>query len=130
MRGEKNWPRFKSKYFRPRKKDPLLLYLVQARNVSEHSISPAIKEWDADLKATSIPGGIKLNWDQWDRPLRTIQNRGVTYNPPKKHLDIPISQYKSERPGTAEPTLVAELAMLFYVKALNEINANLFPSNY
>jgi len=40
----------------------LLNYLVQARNVTEHSISPVIKEWDANLTATPVSGGIQLNW--------------------------------------------------------------------
>lgn len=124
--GQQHWPRFKSKFGHLRKKDELLLYLVQARNVSEHSISQVVKDWSADLKADSVAGGIRLSWNPWDRPLLSVVCRGVTYNPPRRHLGKPISYYREQRAQVEEPRVVAELAMKFYVEVFNEVNSKLF----
>lgn len=125
-KGEKCWPKLKSKYERLRKTDPLLNYLIQARNVTEHTISPVVKEWDANIRAHQIPGAIRIEWDKWDRPLLPVTNRGVTFQPPKMHLGKPMVYYK--RPGVEEPKLAAELAMYFYVGMLNEVSSKIFQS--
>jgi hypothetical protein len=125
-KNEAKWPRLKSKYEGLRKSDPLLKYIVQARNVSEHTISPVVKDWDAELKATQITNGIRLNWKPWDRPLLPVTNRGTTFLPPKKHLGKPMSHYM--RPGQEEPKIVAECAMYFYLEMLNEVGREVFKS--
>jgi len=125
--GEKKWQKLKSKYEKLRKEDPLLKYVAQARNVTEHSISDVIMDWDANLKAQPILGGIHLSWSPWDRPLLPVTNRGATFLPPKKHLSKSMEYYRQKRPGVEEPRVVAELAMQFYVKMMQEITNEVFP---
>lgn len=118
-RGRKNWQRIKSEYDHLRSTDPLLRYLIQARHASEHTIDPLIREWDANLKVTPIGDRVRIEWDDWDRPLLPITNRGTLFNPPKKHLGKPMSHYR--RKGVSEPRTAAELAMQFYVPMLNRV---------
>ncbi|HDS0925787.1 hypothetical protein [Pseudomonas sp. CJQ_13] len=125
--GEKKWQKLKSKYEKLRKEDPLLKYVAQARNVTEHSISDVIMDWDANLKAQPVLGGIHLSWSPWDRPLLPVTNRGATFLPPKKHLSKSMDYYRQKRPGVEEPRVVAELAMQFYVKMMQEITNEVFP---
>ena len=120
----KGWSKFESKYKRLRKKDELLKYLIQARNVSEHSISEVVKEWDANLTAMPVQGGIQLNWKPWNRPLLPVFNRGETYSPPSKHLGKPLNEYPHN--SQCEPIHVASLAMKFYVEMINTISDELF----
>lgn len=127
-KNEKNWPKLKSKYEKIRKDDPLLKYMYQARNVSEHTISEVINDWNPNLQAKPGIGSIQLSWAPWDRPLLPVTNRGITYNPPKKHLSKPIKHYRDERPGVEEPRVVAELAMIFYIKMVTDISNELFPT--
>lgn len=124
---EKKWQKLKSKYEKLRKDDPLLKYVAQARNVTEHSISDVIVDWDANLKAQPVVGGIHLSWSPWDRPLLPVTNRGTTFLPPKKHLSKSMDYYRQKRPGVEEPRVVAELAMQFYIKMIQEITNEVFP---
>ncbi|TRX75259.1 hypothetical protein [Pseudomonas mangiferae] len=125
--GEKKWQKLKSKYEKLRKEDPLLKYVAQARNVTEHSISDVIMDWNANLKAQPVLGGIHLSWSPWDRPLLPVTNRGATFLPPKKHLSKSMDYYRQKRPGVEEPRVVAELAMQFYVNLMQEITNEVFP---
>lgn len=125
--GRKGWQTLESKIANKRKKDQLLNYLTQARNVSEHSISPTIKEWDANLKAKSIKGGIQLNWSPYDRPLLDVTNRGRLYLTPKEHLGKSMREYRSQYPNEPEPIVAAILAMNFYVYWVNETLEKIFP---
>lgn len=81
-----NWQKIESEVSWLRKKDPLLTYLQQARNVDEHSISELTKDWDSKLKVTQKGDKVELSWQSWDRPLLPVKNRGVVYDPPKTHL--------------------------------------------
>jgi hypothetical protein len=126
--NEKKWPKLKSKYEKIRKEDPLLKYISQARNVSEHTISDVIKDWNPNFKATAGAGSIHLSWSNYDRPLLPVKNRGTVFNPPKKHLSKPIEYYRDKRPGVEEPRVVAELAMIFYTEMVMEISNELFPT--
>jgi hypothetical protein len=125
--GEKKWQKLKSKYEKLRKDDPLLKYVAQARNVTENSVSDVIVDWDANLKAQSVFGGIHLSWSHWDRPLLPVINRGTTFLPPKKHLSKSMDYYRKKRPGVEEPRVVAELAIQCYVKMIQEITNEVFP---
>lgn len=129
-KNEKKWPKLKSEYEKMRKEDPLLKYISQARNVSEHTISDVIKDWDPNLKATPGIGSIHLSWAHYDRPLLPVTNRGTTFNPPKKHLSKPIEYYRDKRPGVEEPRVIAELAMIFYVEMAMVISNELFPTKF
>lgn len=124
--GRKSWQQLKGKYEQLRRKDSLLKYIEQARNVSEHCIAPITNDWDANLRAKSQSGVVSLEWNAWDRPLLPVTNRGTTFNPPKKHLGKPMSHY--QRPGYCEPLTVAGCAMRFYVDMFNEVSEKVFPS--
>lgn len=126
--NEKKWPKLRSKFENIRKNDPLLKYISQARNVTEHTISEVMKDWDANLKATPVANGIQLSWSAWDRPLLPVTNRGTTFHPPKTHLSKPMSFYRKNRPNVEEPRVVAELAMLFYINMVTEISNEIFPT--
>lgn len=118
-KGRPQWQRIREEYVYHRKNDDLLLYLRQARNASEHTLSPVIKEWDANLRTTPLSGAIQLEWDPWDRPLLPVTNRGKTYEPPKQHLGKPLEDYR--RVGCGEARIVGELALNFYVGAFGRI---------
>ena len=122
--GKSKWKKLESEFTSLRKKDPLLKYLIQARNVSEHTIATVIKDWDANFQATVTGGNFRLNWDEWDRPLLPLRNRGTVFNPPKKHLGKPMGYYR--RKGVSEPRTVAELAMQFYVDMMNRVTREVF----
>ena len=120
VHGLPNWQKIESEVSLLRRKDPLLLYLQQARNVDEHSISELAKDWDAKLKAVQKGNKVQLSWQPWDRPLLPVKNRGVTYDPPKTHMGKSIEHLKGK--GKAEPRVVAELALRFYCDFLNRVS--------
>lgn len=122
---EQKWPKLRSKYVRLRKTDELLRYVTQARNATEHTICPVVKEWDAGLRVTPHQKGVTIEGNHWDRPLLPVVNRGIEYFPPRHHLGKQLSAYRT--PGVSEPELVARLAMRFYVDVLNDVNNELFP---
>jgi hypothetical protein len=126
-KNESGWQKLNSKYTHLRKKDQLLKYLVQARNVTEHTISDVITERDMDFNARLVQNGIKLEWQSWDRPLLSVKNKGTIFPPPKEHLGRPISEYNKK--GVEEPILVATLAMEFYVEMINDVSNELFKTN-
>lgn len=127
--GRKGWQTLESKIINKRKKDQLLNYLTQARNATEHSISPVIKEWDANLTVTPLNGGMQLNWEPYDRPLLEITNRGRVFYPPKEHLGKPMAFYRAQYKSQPEPIVAAILAMNFYVEWLNKVSKQLFSQD-
>lgn len=129
-KGEEKWKHFQSAYEKARKNDELLKYLSQARNVSEHTISPVIKDWDADLKARTSSNGVMLTWNKWDRPLLPVINRGTRFLPPRKHLGKPLELYRKQHGNMEEPRLVAGMAMRFYVEVVNEISKKVFGHGF
>lgn len=115
------WQKVKSEIAQLRRTDPLLQYIQQARHVDEHSISALATEWDADLKGVVNPDGkLQLTWQPWDRPLLPVVNRGVTYLPPTTHLGSSISELFGQ--GKAQPRVIGELALRFYVNMLNRVS--------
>lgn len=123
---KKGWQTFESKIMNKRNKDQLLNYLIQARNVTEHTISPVIKEWDANLTATPVNNGIHLSWAPFDRPLLKVVNRGREFLPPQYHLGKSISFYREKYKNEPEPVVAAILAMEFYVGWLNRASEKFF----
>lgn len=120
VHGMLNWKKIESEILHLRNTDPLLVYLRQARNVDEHTIAELAKDWDAKLTAVQKGSNIELSWQPWDRPLLPVRNRGVTYDPPKTHLGKSIEHLKGK--GKAEPRVVAELALSFYIDFLNRVS--------
>ena len=114
------WQRIESEVSRLRKTDPLLNYLQQARNVEEHSIQELATDWEAKLTAVQIGTEVQLSWQPWDRPLLPVKNRGVKFDPPRIPLGISIVPLLGK--GKAEPRVVAELALRFYVDFLNRVS--------
>jgi hypothetical protein len=115
------WQKIESEVSRLRKIDPLLNYLQQARNVEEHSIQELATDWDAKPTAVQIGTEVQLSWQPWDRPLLPVTNRGVKFAPPRIHLGASIDPLLGK--GKAEPRVVAELALRFYVDFLNRVSA-------
>jgi len=126
---KKGWKTFESKINNKRNKDQLLNYLKQARNATEHSISPVLKEWDANLTANPTKDGIQLTWSPYDRPLQVITNRGCVFLPPKEHLGKPMNFYSSKYKNETEPMVAAILAMHFYLEWTNKASEKLFASD-
>lgn len=114
------WKKIESEISHLRKSDPLLNYLQQARNVEEHSIQELATDWDAKLTAVQIGAEVPLSWQPWDRPLLPVTNRGVKFDPPRIHLGNSIEPLLGK--GKAEPRVVAELALRFYVDFLNRVS--------
>lgn len=114
------WKKIESEVAALRKSDPLLQYLIQARNVEEHSIADVTQDWKANLKAVQVGNKVKLSWDHWDRRLLPIKNRGVTFHPPRLHLGKNIEPLLKK--GKAETVIVAEFALRFYVDFLNRVS--------
>ncbi|MGR3174178.1 MAG: hypothetical protein ACUZ8N_06220 [Candidatus Scalindua sp.] len=121
-----NWQKIESKVARLRKKDPLLNYLQQARNVEEHSISDLAKDWEPKFEAKQKGNKVELSWQEWDRPLLPVKNRGAVYNPPNSHMGKSIEHLK--RKGKAEPRVIAELALKFYCEFLNRVSVEVVGS--
>jgi len=105
-----------------RKNDDLLCYLRHARNADEHTVSEIAKEWDGNLRAKAT-GAVEfvLEWDSWDRHLLPVTNRGVTYQPARVHLGVSFAERIGQ--GTAEPIVVADLAMHYYLNLINQLNS-------
>ncbi|HEX2650004.1 MAG TPA: hypothetical protein VHN19_08735 [Burkholderiales bacterium] len=116
------WQRVESEIGLLRRKDPLLSYLQQARNVDEHTISDLAQDWDPKLKVVQKGNKVHVTWQPWDRPLLPVKNRGVTFAPPKVHLGKNIEHLKGK--GKGEPRVIAELALRFYCDFLNRVSAD------
>lgn len=114
------WKKIESEICHLRKTDPILSYLQHARNADEHSIQELASDWDAKLTAAQIGTEVHISWQPWDRPLLPVRNRGVTYNPPRSHLDKSIEPLLGK--GKAEPRVIAELALAFYVNFFNRVS--------
>jgi hypothetical protein len=119
--GLPGWQKIESEVVALRKSDPLLCYLIQARNVDEHTISPVAQDWNANIRMAQTGNEIRAAWDAWDRPLLPVKNRGVVYEPPRKHLGAAIEPLLKK--GRAEPVIVAELALRFYVNFINRVSS-------
>ncbi|MBI4684714.1 MAG: hypothetical protein HY755_05905 [Nitrospirae bacterium] len=121
-----NWQKIEAEVVRLRRKDPLLSYLQQARNVDEHSISDLVKDWEPKFEAEQKGDKVEFTWQKWDRPLLPVKNRGVVYNPPISHMGKNIEHLK--RKGKAEPRVIAELALRFYCDFLNRVSVEVVGS--
>jgi hypothetical protein len=95
-----------------RKNDPLLSYLLHARNAGEHGIAPITGVTGGEQ---TVKGGghyvITQDWNERTKPrvahlggeppaivtapwkvcLAPVTDRGITYTPPTTHLDQPIT---------------------------------------
>jgi hypothetical protein len=114
------WSRLEGEINRLRNNDALLVYLRHARNADEHSLQSIAADWDANLRASQVDAGhVLIEWEPWDRPLLTVKNRGVLYHPPRTHLGKNFEHMLKK--GTAEPVVVAVMALHFYKNLLNRI---------
>ncbi len=114
------WKKIESETGALRKSDPLLSYLQHARNADEHSIQAVASDWDAKINAVKIGRELHISCQPWDRPLLPVRNRGTTYNPPRMHLGQPLDPLLGK--GKAEPRVVAELALAFYLSFFNRVS--------
>lgn len=106
------WQGWKAPYLRARSKDPLITYLVQARNADEHQIEEITEAENSNLTINPAQGqSMKINMTmgrrgeiahfESDVPARfdfypgrvkllPVTNRGQTFQPPTSHLGQPI----------------------------------------
>ena len=128
MSQVEGWQSVQSRVVAERRNDPLLSYVVQARNVDEHTIQDVTADWRASLNATQIgPGQVRLEWKPWDRPLLPVRNRGVIYAPPRSHLGTDFTERLGK--GQAEAVIVASMAMRYYCNLINEVGERFFRKN-
>lgn len=108
------WDNWRGKYISQRRKDPLLSYLINARNVDEHSIAEIAQQlpgmfminppqFGGTLKIDrlTIENGIieefrsstgaKIYFEPSQLRLLPVTNHGRTYNPPTMHQGRPIN---------------------------------------
>ena len=123
------------KLWHRRTQDPLMSYLLHARNAEEHGIAgiAGIQPGRVRLKARQgnnlhtrlmfgSGGQIVVDNDTAAKllvefvpsavELLPVVDRGITYQPPTEHLGLPIS--------TADPITVAQLALSFARDALQQ----------
>lgn len=139
LRSKKGFQQWNAPYSQLRKKDPLLVYLKQARNSDMHSISNTM---DKPLKfsirdksghgfslksisSTYEDSGLTINLESddfvhdldasivpTDPELLRVQNRGKWFNPPKWHL--------KNRLVCLHPVSIAEKGLSFYKGYIEE----------
>ena len=108
------WSGWQGKYLKERSKDPLICYLVQARNIEEHSIDEITEKRDGFLGVDPAgPGQIlrfslqtgangeivnfkantpaRITFSPSHVALLPVSNRGRVYQPPTSHLGDPIN---------------------------------------
>lgn len=139
LKSRKGFQQWHKPYTELRKKDPLLVFLRQARNAEMHSVSPTVtksvkmaivdksgrgfqlnsissKLEDGNLTIDMDSPDILLDLDTrivpTDPEVMRFKNRGKWYNPPWKHL--------RERIRDFHPVALAELGLLFYRAYINE----------
>jgi hypothetical protein len=123
-----NWQKIEAEVSTLRKKDPLLSYIHQARNVDEHSISELTRDWDPKIKSKQKGAELEISWEPYDYKLLPVKNRGVIYDTPKTHLGQSIVHLKGK--GKLEPRIIAELALRFYVDFFNRVSRDVVGENY
>ena len=133
LRQHKAYQQFIKPYKRLREKDPLLIFLRQARNAETHAISGTIdkplqmvvqdkigRPFQIDNVEMSLESGVLtlnirtpdhfLAYDVKILPtspkLTRFANRGVWYQPPGAHLGNPILN--------AHPVVIAKVGLQFY----------------
>lgn len=103
------WNGWQGQYLKQRSKDPLICYLVQARNVEEHaieeitekqassfSVNPAVRGQEVTMSFRTDANGEVINFRS-DAPVQIqfspsrvvllpVVNRGRTYQPPTSHM--------------------------------------------
>lgn len=117
--GKNKWQKIQADVEQMRKKDPLLKYLVQARNVAEHSRSPLVQDWKPDLRIENNSGKTTIEFEKFNRPLLPVKNRGTVFNPPIEHLGKRLKYYHTKE-YKPDAVLIAELAAHYYVKIMNK----------
>jgi len=139
IKKEEKGQKYLEPYYKQRRKDPLLRYIRQARNVEMHGIEGSIdkplslkisekygRKFRMDTITSSlIDGVLTINLDTPDTHLDyqialepkdphlvRIKNRGEWYNPPTEHLGNHIRDL--------HPVFIAKIAIEFYGGFLKE----------
>jgi len=139
LRDKKGFQKWHGPYTSLRKKDPLLVFLRQARNAEMHSISPTVSKplkmvvkdksgrgFLLDSISSKLENGtLTINLESPDILLDVeaqivpsdpavvrFKNRGKWYNPPWRHL--------KERIVDLHPVSLADLGLSFYKSYVNE----------
>ena len=121
------WQPINSRVHQLREKDPLLLYVRQARNADEHTIQDVASDWQPEPYAVPIgDGAVEVHFKHGDRPLLPVTVRGVTYEPARAHLGASFADSLGK--GRDEPAIVAEMTLSFYAEFINEVSRTVFPA--
>jgi hypothetical protein len=133
FRKSPKWNGWQSKYEHLRRADPLLSYLVHARNADEHTVTEIVEreaggigvnpaegeglyiermEIGGGRVAIQSPQRLKIDFRPARTRLVTAVDRGHTYAVPTSHLGQPLD--------AANIVGAAELAVGFYADALAE----------
>ncbi|KAF0806048.1 hypothetical protein A6D6_01866 [Alcanivorax xiamenensis] len=139
LKSKKGFQQWHKPYTDLRKKDPLLLFLRQARNAEMHSVTPTVTKpltmevvdksgrgfhlnsvssrlengtLTIDLDSPDILLDLDTRIMPADPEVVRFKNRGKWYNPPWQHL--------RERIRDLHPVGLAELGLVFYRAYVNE----------
>jgi hypothetical protein len=142
LQGFPGFQQWLNPYAQQRKKDPLLVYLAQARHAETHSISHTMdrplrvlfrekygypfrlkkiestldKDGTLSINLETAAEDSLLSYEAKIIPvnpvLQRFRNRGNWYNPPKTHLAMPLKSH--------HPVDVAMLGMHFYCAFIEE----------
>jgi hypothetical protein len=139
LKWKKGFQQWHKPYTDLRKKDPLLVFLRQARNAEMHSVSPTVTKplkmavvdksgrgfqlnsissrlengtLTIDLDSPDILLDLDTRIVPTDPEVVRFKNRGKWYNPPWQHL--------RERIRDLHPVALAELGLVFYRAYVNE----------
>jgi hypothetical protein len=149
LRRQPGFQQWFSPYNQQRKKDPLLLFLAQARNAETHSVSPTLNKpirfvfrdkYGHPFRLKGINSSIDkdgvvtvnvetaaedslLSYEAQLLPtppvLQKFRNYGVWYSPPKSHLGT--------RLASRHPVDIARLGHAFYSSFINEAEFRFRP---
>lgn len=139
LKSKKGFQQWHKPYTDLRKKDPLLVFLRQARNAEMHSVSPTVTKplkmavvdksgrgfqlnsissrlengtLTIDLDSPDIFLDLDTRIVPTDPEVVRFKNRGKWYNPPWQHL--------RERIRDLHPVALAELGLVFYRTYVSE----------
>lgn len=139
LKSKKGFQQWHKPYTDLRKKDPLLVFLRQARNAEMHSVSPTVTKplkmavvdksgrgFQLNSISSKLENGtLTMNLDSpdilldldtkivpTDPEVIRFKNRGKWYNPPWQHL--------RERIRDLHPVALAELGLQFYRAYVHE----------
>ena len=143
IKKEKGFQQWFKPYQKLRKNDPLLVFLKQARDAETHAVSGTIDKplslqvyektgrsfqiediestlndgvLVVDIKSPDLFLNLDVEVKHTDPKLVKFKNRGVVYEPPKKHIG---NQLENDH-----PVAISQLGLVFYRSFVEEAERN------